>query len=85
MKDAPSRIGIRDVASKAGLSVATVSRTLNGVGFVKQETRERVMRAVAELNYIPDPHARSLTTRRSRRSSSMTSAMVRSSTRIAGP
>ena len=66
MKDAPSRIGIRDVASKAGLSVATVSRTLNGVGFVKQETRERVMRAVAELNYIPDPHARSLTTRRSK-------------------
>ena len=65
MKVSPSRIGIRDVASKAGLSVATVSRTLNGVGFVKQETRERVMRAAAELNYIPDAHARSLTTRRS--------------------
>ena len=66
MKDPTSRIGIRDVASKAGLSVATVSRTLNGVGFVKEETRERVMRAVAELNYIPDAHARSLTTRRSK-------------------
>lgn len=47
------------VAARAGVSTATVSRVFNG-GLVKSSTRGRVMRAIAELNYHPNLHARSL-------------------------
>lgn len=66
MRSRKPRSGIREVAQRAGLSVATVSRALNGVGVVRDETRRKVMTAAAELNYVPDQHARSLTTGRSR-------------------
>lgn len=52
--------GIRDVAKYAGVSPSTVSRTLSGVAFVEPETKEKVMRAVRELNYKPNLAARSL-------------------------
>lgn len=55
---------IRDVARAAEVSVATVSRTLNGLGTVAGPTRDRVMRAAGELDYIPHSGARSLSTRR---------------------
>jgi DNA-binding LacI/PurR family transcriptional regulator len=42
---------IRDVAAKAGVSVATVSRVLNDSGYADAQTRARVMQAAAELNY----------------------------------
>jgi LacI family transcriptional regulator len=59
----PVRIG--DVALAAGVSVATVSKSLNGRPDVSAETRERV-RAVAErLNFRPNAQARSLSTGRS--------------------
>jgi DNA-binding LacI/PurR family transcriptional regulator len=48
------------VAKKAGVSTATVSRVLNGAEMVKTSTRTRVMKAVAELKYHPNLHARSL-------------------------
>jgi len=51
---------IYDVASKAGVSITTVSRVLNGSGRVSQKTRERVEQVMQELNYIPSPSARSL-------------------------
>lgn len=51
---------IRDVARHANVSVASVSRALNGHDNVHPETRERVMRAVAELRYVPNAAARSL-------------------------
>ncbi|MCQ6559194.1 LacI family DNA-binding transcriptional regulator [Paenibacillus mendelii] len=41
------------VAQLAGVSEATVSRVLNGVGPVKEETRKRVMEAAKQLNYVP--------------------------------
>ena len=56
--------GIRDVARNAGVSTATVSRVLNGVGEFSAETRSRVMDAAARLNYSPHHAARNL--RRSR-------------------
>jgi len=56
---------ITDVARAAGVSVATVSRTLSGASRVAPETRERVMEAVRQLNYRPDQVARSLRRRRS--------------------
>ncbi|MCG0239824.1 MAG: LacI family transcriptional regulator [Firmicutes bacterium] len=56
---------IHDVARRAGVSVATVSRVLNGRGPVAEATRARVLAAVAELGYRPNAVARSLVRRRS--------------------
>lgn len=52
---------IKDVAERAGVSVATVSRVLNGHSPVA-ETRERVLAAVQELGYRPNNVARALRT-----------------------
>ncbi|HEX8694746.1 MAG TPA: LacI family DNA-binding transcriptional regulator [Longimicrobium sp.] len=57
-------VTIRDVAQRAGVSVATVSRVLNRSGVVREETRQRVEGAAAELRYTPNSTARSLITRR---------------------
>jgi LacI family transcriptional regulator len=54
---------IYDVASAAGVSIASVSRVLNGRGNPMPETRERVLHAVAELGFIPDGAARALSAR----------------------
>ena len=51
---------IYDVARHAGLSIASVSRVLNGSGNPRSETRERVMLAVRELSYVRDGAARAL-------------------------
>ena len=51
---------IRDVARRAQLSVATVSRALNGFENVSEAARERIAAAVAELGYVPHAGARSL-------------------------
>lgn len=57
---------IRDVAREAGLSIATVSRVINGLGKVRPATREKVMEACEKLDYVPNPAARLLSTKRSR-------------------
>lgn len=51
---------IREVAKRAGVSVATVSRVLNKKGYVSQETKERVLLAIEDLKYKPNDVARSL-------------------------
>src|SRR5689334_15081855 len=51
---------IRDVARRAQLSVATVSRALNGFENVSEAARERIALAVSELGYVPHAGARSL-------------------------
>lgn len=58
-------VGIRDVARFAGVSTATVSRTLQGEVNVLPATRERVMNAVQALGYVPNAAARTLTSGRS--------------------
>lgn len=57
---------IKDVALAAKVSVATVSRVLNESGYVHEETKTRVLKAVEELNYHPNEVARSLYKRESR-------------------
>jgi LacI family transcriptional regulator len=57
-------VTIRDVARAADVSVATVSRTLNGIESVAAKTRDRVLRAAGELDYVPNSGARALSTRR---------------------
>jgi LacI family transcriptional regulator len=51
---------IRDVARRAGVSTATVSRILAGIGTARPETRARVVRAAHDLDYRPSGIARSL-------------------------
>ena len=57
---------IGDVARAAGVSVATVSRALRGVDRVSPETRQRVLDAAAELQYVASPAATSLVSGRTR-------------------
>ncbi len=69
-EERPSRTGlrpmsIRDVAKRAGVSTATVSRALHHDTRVNATTAERVWRAIRELNYYPNTHARSLASGRS--------------------
>ncbi|MFZ4451244.1 LacI family DNA-binding transcriptional regulator [Salibacterium aidingense] len=54
---------IKDVAKKAGVSISTVSRVLNGYGNVNKETNELVRKAVEEVGYSPNAIARSLRSR----------------------
>jgi LacI family transcriptional regulator len=56
---------IRDVARRAQVSVASVSRALNGLENVSDQTRARVVDAVRELGYVPHAGARSLSLARS--------------------
>ena len=56
---------IHDVAARAGVSVATVSRVLNGKSVVRDETRVQVHEAAKALRYVPNVAARSLSIRRS--------------------
>jgi LacI family transcriptional regulator len=59
-------MSLEEVARRARVSTSTVSRVLNNVGPVKNSTRARVMKAVAELKYHPNLHARTLAGGRSR-------------------
>lgn len=56
---------IKDVAKRAGVSRTTVSRVLNDNGYVSQEAREQVLKAVQEMGYIPSAHAKTMRTKRS--------------------
>ncbi|MGG5463169.1 LacI family DNA-binding transcriptional regulator [Clostridium sp. B9] len=53
-------ITINNIAKEAGVSLATVSRVINNSGYVKEETREKVMRVINKYNYTPSAIARSL-------------------------
>ena len=51
---------IKDVAKKAGVSVATASYAINGDERIKSETRQKVIDAAIELHYIPNGSAKNL-------------------------
>jgi len=55
---------IYDIAKAAGVSPGTVSRTLNNVGYIKDETREKIEKVMQQLKYIPNRAARTLKTKR---------------------
>ncbi|MFG2520934.1 LacI family DNA-binding transcriptional regulator [Streptomyces sp. NPDC048527] len=58
-------VTLKDVAERAGVSIKTVSNVVRGAPKVSEATRTRVMGAVAELGYRPNPSARRLRTGRS--------------------
>ena len=53
---------IYDVAREAGVSLATVSRVINGSSVVREKTKEKVMKVIDELNFKPNQIARGLAT-----------------------
>lgn len=53
-------MNIYDISEKAGVSIATVSRVLNGSDRVSAKTRDRVLAVMAESDYVPNPFARGL-------------------------
>jgi LacI family transcriptional regulator len=55
---------VKDVADAAGVSIATVSRVVNGAPRVAEETKSKILKAVEDLNYVPHTGARSLVTRK---------------------
>lgn len=57
-------VTIRDVADRAGVAISTVSHAFSGRRTISASTRERVLRAAEELDYDPNPSARSLRTGR---------------------
>ena len=56
---------LKEVARRAGVSASTVSRVLSKKLHVDEKTEQRVMRAIEELNYHPNPLARALREKRS--------------------
>lgn len=61
------QVTIRDVASRAGVSFKTVSRVVNGEPYVREETRQKVLRAVESLNFKVNGAARALRSKTAKR------------------
>lgn len=59
-------VTLKDVAERAGVSAATASRVVGNYGYVSDETRQKVLAAVEELNYRPNVVARSMVTKSTR-------------------
>lgn len=58
-------VTMQDVAQAAGVSRMTVSRAMRADGTVSKDTRERILKIVDKMNYVPDQMAGSLSTKRS--------------------
>lgn len=66
MADLKKKTTIYDVAQAADVTIATVSRVINGKDNVAEATRRKVMEAIESLNYYPSPIASGLSRQRSR-------------------
>lgn len=60
-------VSIKDVAKRAGVAISTVSKVLNGYPNVSKETRQRVNKAVEELNFVPNSVAAALSSKQAGR------------------
>lgn len=59
-------ITIKDIARISGVGISTVSRVINNTGYVSDDVRQRVMKAVKDTHYIPNSSARNLKTNESK-------------------
>lgn len=57
-------VSLKDISARCGVSVATVSKALNGHSDVSEATRERLIKAAREMGYFPNSQARALKTNR---------------------
>ena len=73
----PKRATIRDVAQRAGVSLATVSRALNGSPLVNEETKQRIVEAAGELDFAPSLSARRLSLGKTQTITVVTSFLTR--------
>ncbi|NGP45241.1 LacI family transcriptional regulator [Bacillaceae bacterium SIJ1] len=71
-----SNMTIRDVAKKAGVSVATISRALNNSPLIKQETKEDILKLIDDLGYTPNSLGRDLRTAKTKRILVLTPLLV---------
>lgn len=55
---------IKDVARESNTGIATVSRVINNSGRVSEKTRKKILKAIDELGYTPNLHARSLSSKK---------------------
>ncbi len=58
-------VTIKDIADACNVSKATVSRFINGSGYVSEDAAEKIEAKIKELNYVPSATARSLSTNKS--------------------
>jgi len=59
------KTNIKDLAKKLNLSVSSVSRALNGHKNISKKTREKILKLAKKYNYVPDPSARRLASKKS--------------------
>ena len=71
------RATIRDVAQRAGVSLATVSRALNDSPLVNEETKQRIVEAAGELDFAPSLSARRLSLGKTQTITVVTSFLTR--------
>ena len=62
-RDAALKIGIKDIAKQANVSIGTVDRVLHNRGEVSETTREQVLKIIDELGYTPNVLAKSLSSK----------------------
>ncbi|MGB9780682.1 LacI family DNA-binding transcriptional regulator [Caldanaerobacter subterraneus] len=70
-------VTIKDIAKKAGVSITTVSRALNGYPDVSEETREKIKKIAEELNYTPNSIARGLVTNKTQTIGMIVSELIK--------
>ena len=72
-------VSIRDVAKHAGVAISTVSKVLNHYPNVSEETKEKVNKAVAELNFVPNSVAAALSSKQAGRVALLINVNVKTS------
>ncbi len=63
-KNNSKRVGIKDIAAEAGVSIGTVDRVLHNRGEVSEATREKVLKIVDDFGYTPNIFAKSLSSKK---------------------
>ena len=57
-------VSMKEIAKKCNVSVATVSKALNGYSDIGEETKNYILRTASEMGYLPNSSARALKTKR---------------------
>ena len=58
-------VSMKDIAKQCNVSVASVSKALNGYSDISEETRQLILKTASEMGYLPNSSARALKTSRS--------------------